>query len=57
MCLRHCGYVEARREGREVVYALIDPEARALIRDAARFLDGNAERILACRVIASERSA
>ncbi len=57
MCLRQCGYVEARREGREVVYALIHPAVRALLRDGARFLDENAERILACRVIASERGA
>ena len=55
MCLRFCGYVEARRDGRNVWYAIIDSRVRALVRMGERYLRENAERIAACRVIASER--
>lgn len=55
-CLRFCGYVEARREGRNVRYAIIDSRVRRLLEIGERYLDENAERILACRVIASERT-
>ncbi len=55
MCLRFCGYVEARRDGRNVWYEIIDPRVRTLMRTGERYLRENAERIMACRVIASER--
>ncbi len=51
-CLRFCGYVEARREGRNVIYELIDRRVRHLLEMGERILDENAERIMACRVIA-----
>lgn len=51
-CLRFCGYVEARRVGRNVVYELIDRRVRRLLELGERILDDNAERIMACRVIA-----
>ena len=51
-CLRFCGFVEARREGRSVVYELIDPRIRRLLDLGERYLEQNAERIMACRVIA-----
>src|SRR5216683_210404 len=51
-CLRFCGFVEARRDGRNVVYELIDPRVRRLVELGERMLSENAERILACRVIA-----
>ena len=54
-CLRFCGYVEARREGRNVVYRIIDARVRRILELGERYLDENAARILACRVIASER--
>lgn len=54
-CLRFCGYVEARRRGRNVYYEIIDPKVRRLFELGERYLNQNAERILACRVIASER--
>ncbi len=54
-CLRFCGYVEARREGRNVRYEIIDPRVRTLLRIGQRYLRENAERIMACRVIATER--
>src|SRR2546428_760106 len=55
MCLRFCGYVEARRDGRNVWYAIIDSRVRAFVRMGERYLRENAGRIAACRVIASER--
>lgn len=51
-CLRFCGFVEARRDGRNVVYELIDPRVRKLLEMGERMLSDNAERIMACRVIA-----
>lgn len=53
-CLRFCGFVEARRDGRNVVYELIDPQVRRILEMGERYLDRNEERILACRVIAAE---
>jgi ArsR family transcriptional regulator, cadmium/lead-responsive transcriptional repressor len=53
-CLRFCGYVEAHRQGRTVVYEIIDPDVRRLIQMGERYLSVNAARIRACRVIASE---
>ena len=51
-CLRFCGFVEARRVGRTVVYELVDPQTRRLLEMGERYLVKNAERIMACRVIA-----
>lgn len=51
-CLRFCGFVEARREGRHVIYELVDKRVRNLIAMGERLLGDNAERIMACRVIA-----
>ena len=51
-CLRFCGFVEARREGRTVVYELLDRRVRTLLGMGTRMLRENAERIMACRVIA-----
>lgn len=43
-CLRFCGYVEARRQGRNVVYKIIDPAVRTIMQLGARYLEMNAER-------------
>lgn len=51
-CLRFCGFAEARRDGRNVVYELIDSRVRKLLDMGERMLSDNAERIMACRVIA-----
>jgi len=50
-CLRFCGYVEARRDGRHVWYELIDPRVRRIVQLAQEYLRTNGERIDACRVI------
>ncbi len=54
-CLRFCGYVEARREGRNVWYEILDRRVRTLMDLGEWYLRENAERIMACRVIASEQ--
>lgn len=54
-CLRFCGYVEAHRRGRNVWYEIIDRRVRTLLETGERYLRENAERIMACRVIAAER--
>lgn len=54
-CLRFCGYVEARRQGRNVWYEIIDRRVRALLDTGERYLSENADRIMACRVIAAEQ--
>jgi len=41
-----------RREGRNVRYKLVDPRVRRLLEMGQRYLEQNAERIMACRVIA-----
>ncbi len=54
-CLRFCGYVEARRQGRNVWYEIIDRRVRTLMEIGERYLRENAERIMTCRVIAAEQ--
>jgi DNA-binding transcriptional ArsR family regulator len=54
-CLRFCGYVEARRQGRNVWYELIDPRIRRILSMGERYLAENAARIRACQVITEER--
>ena len=51
-CLRFCGYVQARRGGRTVVYEIVDDRIRDILRMGQRHLAENVERIMACRVIA-----
>ncbi|MEX2100882.1 MAG: metalloregulator ArsR/SmtB family transcription factor [Acidimicrobiia bacterium] len=53
-CLRFCGFVEARRQGRNVLYEIIDPDVRRIMEKGERYLERNEERILACRVIGAE---
>ena len=53
-CLRFCGFVEARREGRNVHYEIIDRKVRRILDLGERYLERNEGRILACRVIGAE---
>jgi len=55
-CLRFCGYVEARREGRNVRYEIVDRRVRAIMDMGERYLNENAKRIMACQVIGTERA-
>lgn len=47
-CLRECGLVMSRQEGRFVYYALADPRVEDVLRDAEAILADVAARIYAC---------
>ncbi len=49
-CLRWCGYVTARQEGRQVFYRVTDPRVRALLGTASDLVRDNCERIRACTI-------
>jgi DNA-binding transcriptional ArsR family regulator len=50
-CLRWCGYVATRQEGRNVYYRVTDPKVRELLKLASRLVRGHAERIRTCTII------
>ncbi len=47
-CLKWCGYVTSRTQGRFVYYRVTDPRIRQLIELARAVVADNAERIRAC---------
>jgi ArsR family transcriptional regulator len=47
-CLRWCGYVSTRKEGRYVYYAVTDLRVRQLVELAHDIVAKNAEHILEC---------
>ncbi|HYT94874.1 MAG TPA: metalloregulator ArsR/SmtB family transcription factor [Gemmataceae bacterium] len=49
-CLRWCGYVASRREGRRVYYRLADDRVRALLRIAQELMADHAQELLACSI-------
>ncbi len=53
-CLRWCGFVASRRQGRRVYYSVIDPHVRRLLSMAEEFLADQADSVDICRVIADE---
>ena len=53
-CLRWCGYVTARREGRRVYYRLADDRVRALLRIAQELMVEHAQELLACSVVSPD---
>lgn len=50
-CLRWCGYVQSRNEGRYVYYSIPDPRTRRLLRLALEMVADNEEHILTCHRI------
>ena len=50
-CLRWCGLVQDRREGRLVFYRLADPRVRRLLKTAHEFLDEHGDQVELCRII------
>lgn len=50
-CLRWCGYVTARREGRKIFYRVTDPRVRELVKLASDLVAENRERIRTCTVV------
>ena len=53
-CLRHCGYVRTRREGRHVYYRLADERVRALLRLAQELVADHAQELLSCAVVSPD---
>ena len=53
-CLRWCGYVEARAEGRYNRYRLVDPRVREILRLGEAIVRDNATRLSSCLVLATE---
>jgi ArsR family transcriptional regulator, cadmium/lead-responsive transcriptional repressor len=47
-CLRWCGFVEARREGRAVFNRIADSRVEAMLQLARSVLADNAEHVAAC---------
>ncbi len=47
-CLRWCGYVDSRREGKFVYYRVSDPRVRQLLDLARGVIADNAAAILSC---------
>jgi DNA-binding transcriptional ArsR family regulator len=50
-CLRWCGFVSTRRDGRSVIYLIADPRVSDLVTLAESLLEGNAEHVACCRTI------
>ncbi len=47
-CLRWCGYVDSRREGRFVYYRVADPRVRQIVALARSVIADNAAAVLRC---------
>jgi DNA-binding transcriptional ArsR family regulator len=55
-CLRRCGFIEARREGRTVYNRIADPRLVAMLDLAGSLLADNAEHVAAsCRIEEAEQ--
>ncbi|MDR7416431.1 MAG: metalloregulator ArsR/SmtB family transcription factor [Armatimonadota bacterium] len=55
-CLRWCGYVTARREGRRVYYRVTDPRVRELLLLASSLVRDHTDRIRSCTLIDGRRT-
>src|SRR5436309_15560071 len=51
MCLRWCGFVATRREGKYVYYRVSDPRVVELVQLAQQLLIENAQAVASCRII------
>ncbi len=54
-CLRWCGFIEARREGRAVYNRIADQRVEAMLKLAESLLADNAEHVAACCQIAEPK--
>ena len=50
-CLRWCGYVKTRKEGRYVYYSLSDPRVMDILELAKELLAGSEVHLMTCEVI------
>jgi DNA-binding transcriptional ArsR family regulator len=53
-CLRDCGLVTARAEGRASLYSLARPEVMDLLAAAERLLDATGEAVVLCPVFGQD---
>ena len=56
-CLRWCGYVEARVEGRFNRYRLVDERVREMLHLGEAIIRENADRLTSCLVLRTEDAA
>ncbi len=56
-CLRWCGYVAARKEGRQVFYSVNDRRATKILELAGGLVADNCERIRTCTIVDRRRAA
>lgn len=56
-CLRNCGVVKVRREGKFSYYSISSDEVRELIRLAVNHVRKHGESILACDILEEERGS
>ncbi|MEJ7761779.1 MAG: metalloregulator ArsR/SmtB family transcription factor [Thermomicrobiales bacterium] len=54
-CLRWCGYVGSRREGKFIYYRIADPRVRELVTLARGVIADHSEAILSCTRIEGDR--
>ncbi len=54
-CLRWCGYVATRKEGRQVFYRVTDRRVAKLLELASGLVEDNCERIRSCTIIDRRR--
>lgn len=47
-CLKQCGFVNTRRDGKFVYYSIADDEVRRLLEISQSMIARNAERVWAC---------
>lgn len=55
-CLRRCGFIGTRREGKYIYYRVTDPRVQDLMRLAHRLLADNAAEIAGCFRLSSEHA-
>ncbi len=55
-CLRWCGYVATRKEGRQVFYRVTDRRVAKLLELASGLVEDNCERIRSCTIIDRRRA-
>ncbi len=56
-CLRWCGYVATRKEGRQVFYSVTDRRVAKLVELASGLVEDNCERIRSCTIIDRGRAS
>ncbi|MGH2404989.1 MAG: ArsR/SmtB family transcription factor [bacterium] len=55
-CLRWCGYVATRQEGRQMFYRVADRRVRKLLEEARGLVEDNCNRIRSCTIIDRRRT-